>query len=283
MKKLRVISLVMVATLALSVNVMGMTQSRYKSYSNSRTSNGGTYVISNNGSTFTYSSNGVVKTVILSCDSKIPSKDKQQDNCINNSCIAEGGNCLSYQNSSSCEGSKKTVNSNQGNNQNTNTNNNQGNIQNTNQNNNQGNSQNTNQNNNQGNSQDTNQNSTGNTVSEYAQVVVNLVNVERAKAGLKPLEIDAKVASAAQIRAKEVITVFSHTRPDGSSCFTALSQTGALYKGAGENIARGQRSPEQVVKEWMASEGHRANILNGNFKYIGVGVDGTAWVQLFTY
>ena len=252
MKKLRVISLVMIATLVLSVNVMGMTQNRHKSYSNSKPSNGGTYVISNNGSTFTYSSNGVIRTVILSCDSKssTPSKDKHQDNCINNSCTAEGGNGSSCPNSSSAGnggGSKNPVN------------------------------------NNQGNSQNNSQSSAGNTISEYAQAVVNLVNVERAKAGLKPLEIDIKVVAAAQIRAKEVITTFSHTRPDGSSCFTALSQTGASYKGAGENIARGQRSPEQVVKKWMASEGHRANILNGNFKYIGVGVEGTAWVQLFTY
>jgi len=92
-----------------------------------------------------------------------------------------------------------------------------------------------------------------------------------------------KVTAAAQVRAKEIKTSFSHTRPDGRSCFTALDEAGASYMGAGENIAIGQRTPEQVVNDWMNSEGHRKNILNSNFKYIGVGVDGTAWTQLFTY
>ena len=54
------------------------------------------------------------------------------------------------------------------------------------------------------------------------------------------------------------------------------------YSAAGENIALGQRSPEQVVNAWMNSEGHRANILNARFEYIGVGyADNEGWVQLF--
>lgn len=121
------------------------------------------------------------------------------------------------------------------------------------------------------------------TVSVNAQKVVDLVNAERAKAGLGALTIDTKVTAAAQVRAKEVQTSFSHTRPDGRSCFTALDEANASYRGAGENIALGQKSPEQVMNDWMNSEGHRANIMNPNFKYIGVGVDGNAWTQLFTY
>ena len=121
------------------------------------------------------------------------------------------------------------------------------------------------------------------TVSANAQKVVDLVNAERAKAGLSALTIDTKVTAAAQVRAKEVQTSFSHTRPDGRSCFTALDEANASYRGAGENIALGQKTPEQVMNDWMNSEGHRANIMNPNFKYIGVGVDGNAWTQLFTY
>lgn len=121
------------------------------------------------------------------------------------------------------------------------------------------------------------------TVSANAQKVVDLVNAERAKEGLSALTIDTKVTAAAQVRAKEVQTSFSHTRPDGRSCFTALDEANASYRGAGENIALGQKTPEQVMNDWMNSEGHRANIMNPNFKYIGVGVDGNAWTQLFTY
>lgn len=120
-------------------------------------------------------------------------------------------------------------------------------------------------------------------VSAYAQQVVNLVNAERAKAGLSPLQLDLKVTQAAQVRAKEIKTSFSHTRPDGRSCFTTLDEAGAAYRGAGENIAIGQKTPEQVMNDWMNSPGHKANILNPNFKYIGVGIDGSAWTQLFTY
>ena len=275
MKKLKMVSLVMVTSLALSVNAMGMTQSQYKNYS--KPANSGTYVISISGSTFTYSSNGVIKTVVLSCDNKNTASinNSYQNNCYNNStCKQEKNNNQNCQNNSvqeNKEADKKSIK----NSQNNGSNGNQNNSQNSNQNSNQNNSQNNNQNNNSNNSQ--------NEVSDYAQAVVNLVNIERNKVGLAPLEVDTKVAVAAQIRAKEVINTFSHTRPDGSSCFTALSQSGATYRGAGENIARGQKTPEQVVKEWMVSPGHKANILNKNFKYIGVGVDGTAWVQLFTY
>ncbi|HCT65032.1 MAG TPA: serine protease [Lachnospiraceae bacterium] len=124
---------------------------------------------------------------------------------------------------------------------------------------------------------------TNTSASSYAQEVVNLVNAERAKEGLSALSVDAKVAAAAQVRAAEIKTSFSHTRPDGRSCFTALAEAGASYSGAGENIAIGQKTPSEVVTAWMNSEGHRKNIMNPNFKYIGIGVDGTAWTQFFTY
>lgn len=135
---------------------------------------------------------------------------------------------------------------------------------------------------------DTNQPGTGQENAGYVQQVVNLVNQERAKAGLSPVTADASIEAAALVRAKETEISFSHTRPDGSSFSTALVQQGVRFYGAGENIAWGQKTPEQVMNGWMNSEGHRANILNAKFTKIGVGyyqnASGTNyWTQLFTY
>lgn len=122
----------------------------------------------------------------------------------------------------------------------------------------------------------------------YAQQVVDLVNVERAKEGLAALTIDANVAKAATVRAGEIQTKFEHVRPDGSGFVSALKEQGVTYRGAGENIAWGQRTPQEVVTAWMNSAGHRANIMNPNYVKIGVGntqnSSGTQyWVQIFTY
>ena len=122
----------------------------------------------------------------------------------------------------------------------------------------------------------------------YAEQVVALVNEERAKVGLSPVELDTEIASAALVRAHEIKTSFSHTRPDGRSFSTVLTDNGIRFHGAGENIAWGQRSPQQVMNAWMNSDGHRANILNAKYTKLGVGhfkdAKGTNyWVQLFTY
>ena len=120
-------------------------------------------------------------------------------------------------------------------------------------------------------------------VSAYAKKVVELVNKERAKVGLSALKLDTKASKAAQVRAREVNSVFSHTRPDGRSCFTALQEAGVSYRSAGENIAKGQKTPEEVVNAWMNSAGHRANILGKQFTAIGVGysANGNGWAQFF--
>lgn len=122
----------------------------------------------------------------------------------------------------------------------------------------------------------------------FAEQVTALVNKERAKAGLGELTLDKTIEKAAFTRAKEITRSFSHTRPDGSNFSSVLKEHGITYRGSGENIAWGQKSPEEVMKAWMNSEGHRANILNPNFKKIGVGhyqnEKGTNyWAQLFTY
>ena len=120
----------------------------------------------------------------------------------------------------------------------------------------------------------------------YADAVVELVNAERVKAGLSPLSVHEGVAEAANTRAHEIKNTFSHTRPDGSSFSTVLTQAGISYRSVGENIAYGQSSPEAVMQSWMNSSGHRANILNRDFTSIGVGhykdASGTDyWTQLF--
>ena len=120
----------------------------------------------------------------------------------------------------------------------------------------------------------------------FANEVVRLVNEERAKAGLPALTVDRGAGSAAQVRAKEIERSFSHTRPDGSSFNSALTEAGVNFRGAGENIAYGQNSPEKVMEGWMNSSGHRANILNSSYTSIGVGHYQNAsgvnyWTQLF--
>ena len=126
------------------------------------------------------------------------------------------------------------------------------------------------------------------TTSEEAMAdrVIELVNQERTSRGLQPLLKHDGLMVAAAARAKELSQRYSHTRPNGSECFTILWHLGIDYGYAGENIAMGQRTPEIVMNDWMNSSGHRANILSENFDCIGVGytmVDGHPyWVQLFT-
>ncbi len=115
------------------------------------------------------------------------------------------------------------------------------------------------------------------------QKILTLVNAERAKAGQSALKLDEKACAAANVRAKEVPIVFDHVRPNGRSSFTALDEAGVSYIAAGENIAKGYLTAEDVMTGWMNSEGHKANILTASFTHIGVGYDKTthSWVQLF--
>ena len=128
-------------------------------------------------------------------------------------------------------------------------------------------------------------NNTG--ISSYATQVLELVNKERAKEGLSALTTNTTLTSAANLRAKETVQSFSHTRPNGTSFFSVLQEFSISYRTAGENIAYGQRSPQEVVTGWMNSPGHRANIMNASFGKIGIGVhkesNGTIyWTQVFT-
>lgn len=121
------------------------------------------------------------------------------------------------------------------------------------------------------------------TPSSFEQQVLNIVNEERAKAGLAPLRMDAALSNMARDKAIDMYTnkYFDHISPTYGSPFDMMTAYGISYSYAGENIARGQRSPEEVMDAWMNSPGHRANILNPNFNAIGIAYYKGDWVQAF--
>lgn len=112
--------------------------------------------------------------------------------------------------------------------------------------------------------------------------ILELVNQERAKAGLPALVMDRDLLDAAMQRAFEISVNFSHTRPNGEEFQSAFE---ASRWAMGENIAAGNTSPEAAMEAWMNSDGHRSNILDRDFVCIGVGavnVNGKYyWVQCF--
>ncbi len=117
--------------------------------------------------------------------------------------------------------------------------------------------------------------------------VVELANIARKDNGTSSsLILDPTLTEAAQKRAEELIKLFSHTRPNGSQFLTVLKEYNITYNTSGENIANGQVDADDVMKSWLNSPGHRANILNGKFGKIGVGVfeynNSLYWVQIFT-
>lgn len=118
---------------------------------------------------------------------------------------------------------------------------------------------------------------------DYAAEVLELVNEERAAAGLAPLSYNETLATHAQQRAAEIDVLFSHDRPNGRSFAVCLHP---IATGFGENIAGSYRSPEAVMEGWMNSPGHRSNILNSKWTSIGIGCyyyNGIyRWVQIFS-
>ena len=102
---------------------------------------------------------------------------------------------------------------------------------------------------------------------KFPQEVLRLVNIERAKVGAQPLKFANDLAASAYVRATELPAKFSHTRPNGTKCFTAMPNRGHVL---GENLAGGQKSPAQVVQAWMDSKTHRDNMLSKKYTEIGV-------------
>jgi len=119
------------------------------------------------------------------------------------------------------------------------------------------------------------------TPEQKAQEVFKLVNTERMKAGLQPYKYDLRLEKAAMVRAKEIAVKFSHERPDGTSCGTAVTQAGAGSP-TDENIGMGTSSAAEVMKAWMDSLGHKIAILSKNNTHIGVGYYKGHWVQTFS-
>ncbi|MDZ5711934.1 CAP domain-containing protein [Jeotgalibacillus haloalkalitolerans] len=115
--------------------------------------------------------------------------------------------------------------------------------------------------------------------------VIELTNQERSKYGLPALQADTELSVVAEEKSADMARnqYFSHTSPTYGSPFDMMKSYGIDYRSAGENIAMGQRTPEQVVTAWMNSEGHRKNILSTSYTHIGVGYveNGNYWTQMF--
>jgi uncharacterized YkwD family protein/spore coat assembly protein SafA len=126
---------------------------------------------------------------------------------------------------------------------------------------------------------------TNSSVRAYETEVVRLVNIERAKNGLKPLTENWELSRVARYKSQDMHDrqYFDHTSPTYGTPFNMMKNFGITYRTAGENIAMGYRTPQAVVTGWMNSPGHRANILNANYTQIGVGyvADGSYWTQMF--
>lgn len=116
-----------------------------------------------------------------------------------------------------------------------------------------------------------------------ASIVLNEVNELRKQKKLPLLSLDPALTQAAQKRAVELGTLFSHTRPNGTTCFTVLDEMNISYRSVAENVAQGQRSPQEVVQGWRNSQGHYRNMMGTDFRKIGIGYDARtrSWVQLF--
>jgi len=127
----------------------------------------------------------------------------------------------------------------------------------------------------------------GEGISEEEQKVLDLINAERAKAGLEPLQIDMELQKVARLKAQDMSenNYFAHNSPTYGSPFDMMRQFNISFKAAGENLA-GNSTAEGAVKAWMNSQGHRDNILNPKFNYTGIGIAPSAtytkiYVQMF--
>lgn len=120
---------------------------------------------------------------------------------------------------------------------------------------------------------------------DYEKRVVALVNEQRRAYGLAPVELSEELCVKARVKSQDMAQnrYFDHNSPTYGSPFDMMRALGVTYRYAGENIAMGYSTPEAVVNAWMNSEGHRANILNANYRTLGVGyvAAGNYWTQWF--
>ena len=123
---------------------------------------------------------------------------------------------------------------------------------------------------------------------EFAKEVIDRINQEREKNGLNKLQMNDALMEAADVRVKEIVTNFSHTRPDGRKAKTAANEAGFEGSYIGENITGFANTPKWAVDNWTESDGHRENYLNPEYTYTGVAYlydkdseYGSYWVQIF--
>lgn len=123
----------------------------------------------------------------------------------------------------------------------------------------------------------------GNDLTAAEQRMFDLVNQDRAAAGLPPLEIDMRLVRAARIKSQDMKDqgYFAHTSPDGTTPWDLMKAQGVTYRTAGENIAMGFTNSDAAEKGFMNSPGHRANILNKDFNHVGIGIVGNYYTQEF--
>lgn len=127
-----------------------------------------------------------------------------------------------------------------------------------------------------------------NDLKAFEDEVIKLTNAERARAGLPALKANWQLSRVARYKSQDMVNknYFSHQSPTYGSPFKMMESFGLRFMAAGENIAYGQKTPQEVVKTWMSSPGHRANILSSSFTEIGVGVAKKSngvlyWTQMF--
>ena len=118
--------------------------------------------------------------------------------------------------------------------------------------------------------------------------VIRLVNKERAARGLTTLAKNWQLSRVARYKSQDMINkkYFGHTSPTYGTPFQMMESFGLRFSAAGENIAYGQKTPQEVMTAWMNSPGHRANILSAAYTQIGVGAAKTSsgtlyWTQEF--
>lgn len=114
--------------------------------------------------------------------------------------------------------------------------------------------------------------------------VLKIVNEVRSKNGLSSLQgNDDALNKSARAKANDMATnnYFNHQSPTMGSPFDQMRNAGVKYRTAGENIAQGQKTAQDVMDDWMNSSGHRANILNKEYTHLGVGYVDGYWCQQF--